>query len=579
MVKKTKKDQNFSISLSVEPSESASSQLDSFLIQNFKPYKTKQEIKFAPLTFLYGPNSAGKTSLIQSILMTAQTQQSVKDNTSANTDLILQGEYFEAGNYESLAHNKNIKDDLVVGWTCTLAKNEILRGIELHYRYNKNQSVVKLNKVLPKVWFKDELTTIPFTNKNSAINSNLKKDINEAFNPLSIWTIEKDTTRGKKALKILKEFSEFVLNQNKQHLTLKKKIDDLENKLGIVKPEQFEISEDQNKEDIKILLSLHKEDIKESEEKASIQDPEGYEILKRLKGEAEFTEKALDKIIDNYFFIQERNGFLPTAPPSIGTYTTIMQRSKGGPIINPASMVLLSVLNTINFNILGDGSFKNAFSNFGYIGPLRSPPQASYKVEDTQQRNVGKGGEHWVNNVINQPDVKEDLIKWCKELTGYSLELNNVKTTHESRAEVLLRKPNSTKVSIDNVGFGIGQLLPIIAEGLLKKRGSIVVEQPEIHVHPKLQAELVEFLTKTAKTGRNKQGNRWLIETHSHLMALRVQKKIRNGSLKKEDVAFYYCDPSNQGTEIKELRLDDEGNWLDAWPSGFFEEAYNEKFK
>lgn len=136
------------------------------------------------------------------------------------------------------------------------------------------------------------------------------------------------------------------------------------------------------------------------------------------------------------------------------------------------------------------------------------------------------------------------------------------------------------------MGFGIGQLLPILVQGILSENKIIFIEQPEIHLHPRLQAELGNFFAEMAgRTGTAPQpgleeeyGNQFIIETHSENLILRLQTLIRKGKLKKEDVAVIYCDKTPDGTVATELRLNDDGEFIDPWPHGFFEESFDELF-
>jgi predicted ATPase len=124
-----------------------------------------------------------------------------------------------------------------------------------------------------------------------------------------------------------------------------------------------------------------------------------------------------------------------------------------------------------------------------------------------------------------------------------------------------------------DVGFGFTQIMPVIVQGVVSRADVICVEQPEIHLHPRLQAELTDFLIDTAKNNRNQ----WIIETHSELLVRRLQRRIREGSLDLDQVSVLYVDPiSSQSSRIMELRLDEAGEFIDEWPEGFFDEGFNE---
>ena len=101
------------------------------------------------------------------------------------------------------------------------------------------------------------------------------------------------------------------------------------------------------------------------------------------------------------------------------------------------------------------------------------------------------------------------------------------------------------------------------------------MEQPEIHLHPALQAELADVFIETA-LGQRK--NTFILETHSEHLILRLLRRIREGKITPDDVGVVYVEPLARGSRFIELRIDDEGDFIDEWPGGFFEESFHEKF-
>ena len=89
-----------------------------------------------------------------------------------------------------------------------------------------------------------------------------------------------------------------------------------------------------------------------------------------------------------------------------------------------------------------------------------------------------------------------------------------------------------------------------------------------------MQAQLGSLLAESVKSF----GNRFIIETHSEHLLLRLQKLIRNGELSHEDIAVVYVDRGKNGSQCLELRIDSEGDFIDEWPNGFFDEGFNEMF-
>src|SRR5262249_16070077 len=128
-------------------------------------------------------------------------------------------------------------------------------------------------------------------------------------------------------------------------------------------------------------------------------------------------------------------------------------------------------------------------------------------------------------------------------------------------------------VALSDVGFGISQILPFLVQSLASNRQIISIEQPEVHIHPKLQADLGDLLAETIAEPYSHQ---FLIETHSEHLILRLQKLVRAGTLKPDDVSVIFVSRGAEGSRAHRLRLDEQGRLMDEWPGGFFAERLRE---
>jgi len=144
--------------------------------------------------------------------------------------------------------------------------------------------------------------------------------------------------------------------------------------------------------------------------------------------------------------------------------------------------------------------------------------------------------------------------------------------------EVVLSKSNSnSEESIADVGYGCSQILPILVAGYNLNPGQIlIVEEPEIHLHPKAQAELGSFFYDLAE-----KQIQTIIETHSEHLLLRLQAIVAdpNCKLTPDDLRIYYVYMENGERKIKLLKLNESGYFIDDWPQGFFPERYLEAKK
>jgi predicted ATPase len=138
-------------------------------------------------------------------------------------------------------------------------------------------------------------------------------------------------------------------------------------------------------------------------------------------------------------------------------------------------------------------------------------------------------------------------------------------------------------VALTDVGFGISQLLPIIVQAIYSyetsksRSGLLLVEQPELHLHPNLQAKIADFIIKKSQPSQNREGLQWIIETHSESLIRRLQRRVKEKQIKPEDVSILYVDRiGDYGSVIKRMRLDEYGDFIDSWPDGFFVDAFSD---
>lgn len=143
------------------------------------------------------------------------------------------------------------------------------------------------------------------------------------------------------------------------------------------------------------------------------------------------------------------------------------------------------------------------------------------------------------------------------------------------RELVLVDQRTSTVVTHRDVGIGISQVLPVLVMAYGSEGKLLAMEQPEIHLHPALQAELADVFIEAALGPRQ---NTFILETHSEHLILRLMRRIREGKVSSDDIGVVFVEPLARGSRFLDLRIDDEGDFIDEWPGGFFEESFHEKF-
>ncbi|MBI3949652.1 MAG: DUF3696 domain-containing protein [Acidobacteria bacterium] len=203
-----------------------------------------------------------------------------------------------------------------------------------------------------------------------------------------------------------------------------------------------------------------------------------------------------------------------------------------------------------------------------------------YVTSGQAPQDVGFRGERavdvlWLSHRTERLQSLVDRIQyWIKEFRFASqFKLEQLGETNHYR--VLFSDPSTNvEVNLSDVGFGASQLLPIIIECLYYPPGSLLLmEQPEIHLHPKAQAHLGDLFVEAAK----QENRRMMIETHSEHVLARVRRRIAEGKIERGDVAIYYFEPTPEGSHVREIKLNELGQF-EEFPEGFFEEDLEEAF-
>ena len=174
-------------------------------------------------------------------------------------------------------------------------------------------------------------------------------------------------------------------------------------------------------------------------------------------------------------------------------------------------------------------------------------------------------------------DEGTESERWVEELVKAR--------TEELQDLVLIDNRTKTSVSHRDIGIGVSQVLPVLVSAYASENELLAIEQPEIHLHPALQAELGDVFLESAL---GDSGNTFLIETHSEHLLLRILRRIRettDGELPQgvpdvhpEHVAVLYVQPGREDTEVLHIPVTADGEFERPWPNGFFAERAEELF-
>ena len=241
--------------------------------------------------------------------------------------------------------------------------------------------------------------------------------------------------------------------------------------------------------------------------------------------------------------------------------------------------------------------FQSIFATYTYIGPLREEPSRRYIYED-EIVEIGIKGENAAyiylaeqDNVIKNSFFYEEAansffelkkpLKLSQALTNWLnfMKIKNLRP--EPTNEIIYLNLNSssadkTRVNIADVGFGVSQIFPIILEGLRMPKGNtLLLEQPEIHLHPNLQMQMADYFISLALSNK-----KVIVETHSdHIINRLVRRIVEDDQFNlKEMIGIYFIKPTENGSVYEEICIDDKRG-ITNWPIDFFDQTATEQEK
>ena len=232
--------------------------------------------------------------------------------------------------------------------------------------------------------------------------------------------------------------------------------------------------------------------------------------------------------------------------------------------------------------------YEDQLDHIFYLGPLRDFPKREYLWSGSRPLDVGSRGERTVDAILaaradgvpigrgrGRPKftVEEYVAYWLKELgLIHSFEVEEIAKGSRLYRVAVKKNSASPAVDITDVGFGVSQLLPILVLLYYIPEGStVLLEQPEIHLHPSVQTGLADILIDASEV----RGIQTIVESHSEHLLRRLQRRIAEKHVDVEDIKLYFCSNNRRESKIVELDIDIFGN-IQNWPDGFFGDEYGE---
>jgi predicted ATPase len=487
--------------------------LSNLTLHNFKSFRQLDNLKIKPITILCGANSCGKSSILQSLLLLKQT----KESRSSSQALLLNGKYVHLGDIENIIHGKD-KGKIT---SCT-------------YEYE-------------------------FTKKN--LYQSKRKDRNRPPIAHMLRYILSRAERGIKdcSYRLTYTFKAKISKESKGYIKVAD-IDTFKVSVSIIRGD----GEVQKGGSVEVLHNG-------SNCKLKWNNVPDSHVVRERNGEQEemFSGEADGLLIrfENLFPIIEHN--------DAADYEKLSYQVR-------------------NFLRVFDDFLLYINEGVTYIGPLREEPSRRY-IYENEVLEIGSKGENAAYIYQTEQDtvlknhffydeksdefvqVKENTLNESLKLWLEQMNIKGFSPDHQSEIIRLNMDANSshgTRVNIADVGFGVSQIFPILMEGLrMKKNGSLLLEQPEIHLHPALQMQMADYFLSLALSEKNV-----LVETHSeHIINRLVRRIVEDESNKLNDmIAIYFVSNSDNGATFEEVKLDPLKG-IANWPVGFFDQTASEQ--
>lgn len=511
--------------------------IDAFRIQNFMGFEDSGWIEFKSLNLIFGRNSTGKSSIIRALLLLKQSQDSPE---RFGPLLFVDEDGYDFGSFRALVTDHDVTREIVFGF---------------RHRFSLPIELVQRRYFIQDETVDSSDTSRTFNEYDYIIETRLVDALRSYWEDFAHKTNENEI--------------EFII-----HTQVAYKADTSTNRANLSK---LELMDGNDEVLVKISLAV------------------GDSQTEEWSIDSDFPESVTEWPPIELF---TRKSFFPSFRIKDGEEYFIDEYYEPGRVVVPQSDDTFAYfplfLRTLYPEI-------KSFVNIVYLGPLRPEPQRFYYVPGrTLTRNAG----HRVIQAFldaganSEQEARLEFIRsWLLSSLGISIEVNpirsdaqnsiplyevNIVESHEEEVN-----SSGTTANIREVGSGLAQVLPVIIEAALLSPGTmIIVEQPELHLHPNAQAELGDLLIGAAKFGVN-----FLLETHSENLLLRVRRRIAETTanaitdsdkrLTLEELGTYFVNRESNRSVIYHVPFDEWGDYVTRPPGfgDFFGQDYEELTK
>ena len=557
-------------------------------IENFKGIGARQTIKLRPITLLFGPNSAGKSTILQAL----HYLREILERGNIDPDRTTAGGLIDLGGFATLVHNHELHRTVTLKVALDLSDEQGAEGLPLNASFSIGEREFAELPIRYLVGESDEY-------RDYAVVQEVSLQVDTRWSELeqvpyvSRLAVELDGEPLAAIVSPPAEGRAQLIDFNFVHPLLRRAV------LPDDEPED-------GADDLHASSPLEDEIWALAREAAADRSiPDTPDDQSRIAvGTALGALPMLDR--DLVLDIRDpdvKKAELEERTPRVNGLRSLLSEL----ILGPAKLV------------------RDHLTQMTYIGPLRDIPRRSYRPQVTPDEGRWAHGLAAWDLLYNDRhgDLMEEVNSWLsgeeRLRTAYRLEriefkeipvpsamhqmferglneddigeLQELYLSLATRTEIALRDfQKGILVAPGDVGVGISQMVPVIVAALRKHGGVLGIEQPELHVHPAIQVGMGDLFIRAAASDPDKlaSGKTLIIETHSEYVMLRLLRRVREQTegelppgtlgLTPDDLSVIYVESGVDSVRLRPLRVAPDGEFVDRWPQGFFEERAEELF-
>jgi len=531
-------------------------------LENFKGFKERQTIELKPITLLFGPNSGGKSTVIQAI----HYMREILDRRNFDPDrTVAGGDAIDLGGFENMVYGHDLSLPIIMQFDMDLTNIDLPSYVDLNEEFNVDyqlQHQGHLESLFAKV-------TSGYVQVEVRWNEELQKPI----------AVKYETGINSEY------FARIVLDR----ITANNK-------------SQFNIAKD-----INFNHKLLKVEVKEQKDENFFIHVEANIFSSLLREEEYKNGMPLDQV--TAIPVWGSKLLIPSLFPSLEHYF----ESKA----EFAATSETEIRDFLTLGLVGIGELlNNDLKKLIYIGPLRKMPKRNYlPPRFSADQTWADGSAAWDLIYQSERSFIKAVNTWLTDRLHCGFSVKSAESTKLSKDEPLITCLMSASVLdeetniksllrnkkyqkefsfIDantgiecqamDIGVGISQVFPVVVAALENKFPLVLIEQPELHIHPAIQVNLGDLFISAIKSN-----DRMIIaETHSEHLILRILKRIEQTTqnalppdsdpVKPEQISVMWFEPTIDGIKVTALPIDETGEFRKKWPRGFFEERAEELF-